>query len=112
MSLGLVLGLSAGCYVARRRWPVLGWLWLCHLVILVPVLGVSEYPHSAYDRYSYLPGLLMVVGLALLLYWVWRHTRAGFLPGVAIAGASVIFALLSWQQVGVWSNSIPFMSNL
>jgi hypothetical protein len=112
LSAWLVMVVTLALFFLRRRWPAAFALWLCHLVLLIPVLGLTEYPHSPYDRYSYLHGTLWSVALALLLRALWHRTRRGYVASVALAGTSMLFALLAWQQVTVWRDTIPLYQHL
>jgi len=111
-SAGFVIVVSVALAILWRRWQGALGLWLCHLAILIPFLGLSEYPHCPYDRYSYLHGILWSVGIALLLRVWWEHGRRGYLAGTIVAAASLIFALPAWQQVSVWSGTIPLYENM
>ncbi len=65
---GGVLGLlTLGAWLARARLPglLVGWLWF--LGTLVPVIGLVQVGGQAHaDRYSYLPGLGLLLALLLL----------------------------------------------
>jgi tetratricopeptide (TPR) repeat protein len=111
-SAGLVMGVSLALVILWRRWPGALGLWLCHLAILVPFLGLSEYPHCPYDRYSHLHGILWSVAIALLLRMLWERGKAGYLAGTVVAGAALLFALPAWQQVSVWSGTITLHENV
>ena len=111
-SAAFVALVSVAVLLWRRRWPAAPGLWLCHLVVLIPVLGLSEYPHSAYDRYSYLQGILWSIVLALLLRRWWERGKRAFLAGTVLTGASMLFALSAWQQVAVWSGTISLHQHL
>ena len=111
-SAALVIVLTAGLLALRRRWPGALALWLCHLALLVPVLGLTEYPHAAADRYSYLHGILWSVGIAGGLRVLWVRQRQACLAGAAVTAASLLFALLAWQQVTVWSDSITLFRSV
>jgi tetratricopeptide (TPR) repeat protein len=111
-SAGLVLAATVALFVWRKRWPAALALWLCHLAVLVPALGLSEYPHSAYDRYSYLQGVLWSMAIALLLRRIWNRGTRGQLAGLAVVAASLIFALLAWQQVAVWRDTISLYRHM
>ena len=107
LSLVLLVGISAGAIVLRRRCPcfLTGWLW--YLIMLTPVIGIVQVGFQARaDRYTYLPQ----IGLYLLLTWAaaelcvgWRHHR------VVLGGlATVILAALIFcarTQVAYWRNS-------
>ena len=63
---GILLAISAGLFLCRRRAPYLlmGWLW--YLGMLVPVIGLVQVGgQSMADRYMYLPQ----IGLAWGLVW-------------------------------------------
>jgi len=96
----------------RRQWPAALGLWICHLVLLVPVLGLTEYPHSAYDRYSYVQGILWSVALALVLLALWDRGSRGYLASVTVAVTSLMFGLLAWQQVPIWRDTITLYRHL
>jgi len=46
-----VLLVSGAVWWKRREWPGLAALWMCHLVLLVPTLGLTEHPYFKI-RYS------------------------------------------------------------
>lgn len=66
-------------FLLRRRWPMGLALGICHLVLLVPVLGLTDHPHYANDRYSILAALTWSI---LLAVWLAR-------PGMKKTGASL-----------------------
>ena len=51
-SLVFVVAMSAIAWRFLRRAPWLAAAWIDHLVILVPLLGFTEHPHYANDRYA------------------------------------------------------------
>src|SRR5205823_3655595 len=58
----LVVGVTTVLIWKRREWPVALTLWVAHLVLLAPLIGVTEHPHYPSDRYSYLQGVLWAIG--------------------------------------------------
>jgi hypothetical protein len=94
-----------------RRWPALFALWICHGLILLPVLGLSEYPHSAYDRYSHLHSVLWSAAIAGGLYFLWDSVRRRIVCGMLMA-ACVLFAFLSVSQVPIWKNSFTIYGSI
>ncbi|MEY2407791.1 MAG: hypothetical protein QOF48_461 [Verrucomicrobiota bacterium] len=89
----------------RRQWPALVAGWICYLVLLVPMLGLTEHPHYANDRYSYLPGLaLAAVGAAALLHF-WNHAIARFCALGILGTATVVFGLMTVSQTRVWRDT-------
>ena len=82
-----VLAVSAGLWLARRRWPAGLAVWVGYAALLAPVSGLAHVGyHVAADRYSYLPSL----GLALL---------------VVIAGWVLGLGSLTARQVDAWSDA-------
>jgi hypothetical protein len=112
LSAVFVISVSGILFVGQRRWRGALGLWLCHLALLVPVLGLTEYPHSAYDRYSYLQGALWSVTIAFGLRTLWARGAVGRCAGIVVGAASALFALAAWQQVPVWRDTIPLYENL
>jgi protein O-mannosyl-transferase len=112
LGMALVLGTTVLLVLKRKDWPVALGLWLCHLALLVPFLGLTEYPHSPYDRYSYLPGLLWSVGVSAILWRLWQHGRRAHLAAAVVAAASVLFGLLAWQQTLFWRDTITFYRHM
>ena len=72
LGVGLV---TVWLFFLRRRMPGLFALWLFHLVLLVPVLGLTEHPHYANDRYGHLPALLWSIALAVGVVQLWPSKR-------------------------------------
>jgi hypothetical protein len=107
------LGILTVIIIAQRRvWPAVLPLWVTYLALMVPVLGLTEHPHYANDRYGNLAGILWSIALAAAaLKWC----RAPRRRAVALAGAGVVavgLALLSFQQVGIWRNSTTLFEHI
>ena len=108
----VVLALTAGCLLARRRWPAATAVWLAYALTLAPVSGIAQAgPQLVADRYSYLStlGLALGVGGALALL-VTRAASGDIRPSlpkltIAAVGAWTLgLAGLTWGQVQVWRN--------
>ncbi len=95
-----------------RRWPALFALWICHGLILLPVLGLSEYPHSAYDRYSHLHGVLWSAVIAGGLYLLWDSVRRRQIVCGVLVALCVLFAFLSVAQVPIWKNTFTIYGSI
>ena len=77
----VLVAISAGAFLLRRRAPYLlvGWLW--YLGMLVPVNGLFQVGGAKMaDRYTYLPQIGLVLGL------VWAVNALAKLVAVAIRG--------------------------
>jgi tetratricopeptide (TPR) repeat protein len=106
-SMVLVLAITAALVLLRRRAAGALGLWICHLAILVPVLGLTEHPHYPSDRYSYVQGILWSVLLAAGLWQLgrrvapWARTAAAAVAGAAL----VVCAAATAMQQATWMNS-------
>jgi tetratricopeptide (TPR) repeat protein len=102
--LPLLTGITAGAWFLRRKLPFLGACWITYLVWMIPMLGLTEHPHTAADRYSYLSGALFSAVVALgILHVASRPLRLALFAG---GGALVaICAVLSMGQARIWRDS-------
>lgn len=100
-----VVGVSAVVAWRWRQWPGLAVGWACYLLILVPMLGLTEHPHYVNDRYSYLPSIALAAIAAGLLLKLSRLAPARIVAFAAAGGLGVVFALLSMSQVRVWRDT-------
>jgi tetratricopeptide (TPR) repeat protein len=107
LSLVLLVAISMGCFIFRRRcrYLLVGWLW--YLGMLVPMIGIIQAgKFLRADHYTYLPQ----IGLYILLTWMvvelaagWRNRR--WLLG---SGAMIILGVLiacARTQTTYWRNS-------
>ena len=97
----VVAGVTALLWWRRQSWPGIWLVWLCHLCVLVPVLGLTEHPHFASDRYSYVAAVPWSVALAVVIVRLWPRWLAILAPGAAV----VALGVLCLQQVGVWRDT-------
>jgi len=104
-SLLVVGALTALFFWRRRSWPGVWLVWLCHLCVLIPVLGLTEHPHFASDRYSYVAAVPWSVAIAVVIVRLWPR-RALRTTALSAAGL-VIVALggLSLAQTAVWRDT-------
>ena len=103
----LLLVVTAGALwqVRRRPWLMVGWCWF--LGTLVPVIGLVQVGVQAMaDRYTYLPS----IGVTVALVWgaaealgAWRR---GLPLRVAGAVAALVLGILTWHQLGYWSDQV------
>ena len=101
----LVAGISALVAWKSRRWPGAAVGWACYLLILVPMLGLTEHPHYVNDRYSYLPALALAALVAGGLFKLWQQ-RGARIPALALTcGAALLCGLLTTTQVRAWRDT-------
>jgi len=105
--LSLTFLLVATAFIAWRwrRWPLLAALWICHLALLVPVLGLTERPHYANDRYSYISSILWSVLFAFVLQKVWPSQRLRAIAMTVAIAATAWFSSAALLQIKIWRNS-------
>lgn len=116
LALAVLVGVSAGVLMNLRRRPYLavGWFWFTGM--LAPVCGLVQVgPQYMADRYTYLPG----IGLLLMLAWggaeflgrvASPRTRASLALGVAMPLLLASF-LISSHQLGYWQNTRVLMDH-
>ena len=107
LALALLLGVSAGAFVFRKRHPylIVGWLW--YLGMMAPVIGLVQISYYARaDRYTYLPH----IGLYMMAIWggaeLFGRSRAGRYV-LSVAALVMIAALLlrTQAQASFWRDS-------
>lgn len=109
-SAGLVLAATWFCFKQRFRWPALLALWVSYLALLVPVLGWTEHPHFASDRYGTVATMCWSIPCALALYWGTNvrarlATAMGTFLLAACAGASM-------AQIRIWRDSESLFTSI
>src|SRR5437867_2953109 len=112
LSLSLVIGLSLLLIWRREQWPAALALWVCHLVWLVPVLGLTEQPHYANDRYSLVTGIFLSILCAAVLLKPWEQRARRALGLGMVVLATALLAGLSVRQIGIWRNSLTLFENM
>ena len=113
LSGAFVVLLSAGFFIARRRWPAGLTAWVFYIALLIPVSGIVTFgPQLVADRFSYLPSLgwAILAGAGLLYCWqLWASGRIGVRTLVWTQSLAVLLLVglgaLSWQQTQIWQNS-------
>lgn len=112
ISAAIVAGGSWFVWRNRMRWPKLWVIWLAHLALLVPVLGLTEHPYFPNDRYS----VVVWIGWSVVLaagWALWRERVHRQVTPVAAALAMVtILAILSARQLPFWANNYSFFPHV
>jgi lipoprotein NlpI len=120
LAVACVVAITVTCLVLAKKQKL--WLsgWGYFVITLVPVIGIVQVGGQAMaDRYTYLPGLgpFLIVGCAAA--WLfdrmngtkkrWIHA-ANIIGVAAIILTSVLMAYLTFQQIGVWKNSLVVLN--
>ncbi len=103
---GLLLFLSGGAVLLRKKFPWLpiGWLWF--LGTLVPVIGLVKVgPHAMADRYTYIP----LIGPFMIFAWRTGEIadRWGVRRVVSASAAGILLLALTAataRQAGYWHD--------
>jgi len=107
-----IVGMIALLISLRRRWPLGLQLALCHLALLVPVLGVFEHPHYPCDRYSLIVSASWSV---LLAAWLADPgTRTLLRNGAVVLSFIVIgtLGLMTFRQTCIWNDSVSLFEHM
>ena len=115
LSLGVVVAVTAGVIVLRRRWPGVMTAWIVYALLIAPLSGILPFGRlrGVADRYTYVAciGWAIVVGGAATLGWR-RFRNEDLKPiwagaiGAMVLGILIGWSVLSWQQTKVWRNGI------
>ena len=107
----LAIGISWLAWQQRRSRPWIGAGWLWFLAALLPVIGLVQVGFQAMaDRYTYLP--LLGVELALVgSIPAWFSPRARTLVAGLAAAILVACAARTWDQQGVWRDSVSLFEH-
>jgi tetratricopeptide (TPR) repeat protein len=109
----VVVVVSIGLFILRRRWPAGLASWICYIAILLPVLGIAQSGlQLVADRYSYVSCLAwaMLAGAGFFYLWeFWLNGCIGeriFFSAVGMVAVIVVgLGVLTWQQAQVWHDS-------
>ena len=113
VSATLVIGLTLVLVHLRQRWPLGLTLWICHLLLLLPVLGLMESPHFTCDRYALAQGIVWVALVAAFLAKVPSAKRVPGMLALGVAIAVVVgLAAMSVRQTRVWDNSTALFEHM
>ncbi len=108
-AVALVVGISVLAIALRHRCPALLAVWICHLTLLAPMLGLTERPYYPNDRYSYIEGICWsaLIGGAFLMLWQ-KSTKRSIVMGVCLLAFPIVGILgrLTYQQTMIWKDNI------
>jgi len=113
VALAALAGVTALAAAAgqRRGYLVVGWLWF--LGMLLPTVGLLPWGLRVMnDRYAYVP----MIGLAVAVSFgaadlVARYRVPRAVPSAAAAAVATLCAALSWNQAGVWRDSLTLFDH-
>jgi len=106
LSATLVGGVTVWLAWKWRQWPGALGLWTAYLVLLVPVLGLTEHPHYPSDRYSYLPAMLWSVLLAAGLLKLCCKPKVFAGSAALLMVLIALLAGMSIRQTRNWRDSV------
>jgi hypothetical protein len=107
VSAALVIALTIWFWRLRRKHPVLLAAWICHLALLVPMLGMESFRHyHTTDRYSYLQGICWAVVIAAVFCWFAMQSRRAMVIAVGLLLWTAFCAALIPDQIAIWKDSL------
>ncbi len=96
----IVIALTAGLFVARKRFPAGLAAWAIFVVVLSPVLGLAQTGNQlAADRYTYLPSVALAVLIAAGYARLYRWPLI-----VLVVPWLALTSILVWRQAAVWRD--------
>ncbi len=103
----LLIGISVGVWIGRKRcpWLLVGWLW--YVVALLPVIGLVQIGRqSMADRYMYFPMIGVLIAVTWSVMSLIGHDRRWH-AGLFSAACLLLLAmtLSARAQVSVWRDS-------
>ena len=106
LNAGLILMTSVVLVWKRSQWPAALALWVCHLIWLVPVLGLTEHPHYTNDRYSLAGGIWWSVLASTGLFALWDKRGRRMVALAAVVVTVLALGILSVRQINIWKHSV------
>ena len=107
----LVVCITAGCILTRKKQKVVSAAWAYYVVTLLPVLGIIQVgSQAAADRYTYLPALgpMLLAGLGVL--WLWKKAASSHIKRTFVAGFVILvltgLSIMTSVQIAFWKDSI------
>jgi tetratricopeptide (TPR) repeat protein len=86
---------------------------VCHLALLVPVLGMESFRHyHATDRYSYLQGISWSVVIAAVALWAVQRSRWRTTMFAGVLVWTSFCAVLIPSQISIWKDSVSLHSQI
>lgn len=116
LSAVLVIAITCGLVLGRRRWPALLAAWASYVLILLPASGIMQTgPQITADRYTYLACLPWAVLVAAGVYrsrrsWTWPLGR--WQLTVATIGILLLLSVRTSQQTRIWKDSFTLWNHV
>jgi len=109
-----VVAITLCMTIWRKKWPWALATWVCHVVIVSPVLGfVQAGEQIAADRYTYLSYLPfgVLIGAGMVRLWSGTQEKRGPSGGwySAVCGAAVcvvVLSVLTFRQIMIWHDTV------
>lgn len=108
----LVATISAGAFLARRRWPLAPILWIACVGLMVPGLGLTEHPMFACDRYTNLPSLILAVLAGAAILWLGSTPVRRRVVALSSAALLALLGGLAHAQARTWRDSVTLFEHM
>jgi tetratricopeptide (TPR) repeat protein len=113
LALIILIILSALCFCYLKNKKLFASLWLYYIVTLVPVIGIIQVGRqSAADRYTYLPGLALIMLASLFLARLISGANKNIKWAAIIITIilSVLMSVKTVSQAKIWKDSVTLWS--
>jgi tetratricopeptide (TPR) repeat protein len=109
-----VLAVTLAALMVRHRMPALLAGWIAYLALLAPAAGlVPSGLQASADRYAYLPGVVLAMGLAGGgLAWAGTRLARRRLAALAAVAVTVASATAAREALTVWSDSVTLWTRV
>jgi len=115
----VLAGACLAAWIWRHRWPALAAAWAAYLALLAPAAGlVPSGLQATADRYTYLPGVVVAIALAVA-GTRWASARKGRVTSAVVVVLVLLMAeaatarrvLMPWSDsVSLWSRVVALDS--
>jgi len=112
LALAMVLVLSVLLIWRWRKNPCALAIWIAHLGILFPMLGLTERPHYAHDRYGIVNGALLSIALVTVVVGLCRKSQIRKFIYATGTILLLVSAMASHHQTRHWHNNIAFFTHM
>lgn len=111
LSAAFLLGVTAGVFLSRQKYLIVGWLWF--LGNLFPTIGLIQVGDQAMaDRFAY----ISEIGLLVMVVWgaaeVLDSLKAGIVwRAIPVGVALVVLSIGTYRQTGYWHSNYDLWSH-
>ena len=107
-----VMAATIVLFIFRKRWPIGLALLSAYIILLIPVMGFFEHPHSHADRYSLISSICLSILIAFGLINLMKNKYFSVISVSVLVIINSTLGLLSFNQVKIWNNSESLFTHM